>query len=77
MNNIQRNNFIVLALAIIISLILKISHILLPFMFGPIIAAVICVKAFKLESNGLLVKSNWFNISWRTNWFYFYENSDR
>lgn len=49
MNNIQRNNFIVLALAIIISLILKISHILLPFMFGPIIAAVICVKAFKLE----------------------------
>ena len=48
MNNIQRNNFIVLALAIIISLILKISHILLPFMFGPIIA-VICVKAFKLE----------------------------
>ena len=49
MNNIQRNNFIVLALAIIISLILKISHILLSFMFGPIIAAVICVKAFKLE----------------------------
>ena len=47
MNNIQRNNFIVLALAIIISLILKI--LLLPFMFGPIIAAVICVKAFKLE----------------------------
>lgn len=49
MNKIQRNNFIVLALAIILSLILKFSHILLPFMFGPMIAAILCVKVFKLE----------------------------
>ena len=49
MNKIQRNNFIVLVLAIILSLILKFSHILLPFMFGPMIAAILCVKVFKLE----------------------------
>ena len=33
------NNLIVLLLAIVISLLLKAVHMLLPFMFGPIIAA--------------------------------------
>lgn len=43
------NNLIVLLLAIVISLLLKAVHMLLPFMFGPIIAALICVKLFKME----------------------------
>lgn len=46
---IYRNNFIVFVLSFLISGILYVSHILLPFMFGPIIAAIICVKVFKLE----------------------------
>ncbi|MBL7573386.1 AbrB family transcriptional regulator [Staphylococcus saccharolyticus] len=31
-----------------LSFILKVSHILLPFMFGPIIAAILCLRVFKL-----------------------------
>ncbi len=48
MNHLQRNNLIILITAIIISFILKVSHILLPFMFGPIIATILCVRVFKL-----------------------------
>ena len=33
----------------IMSLILKLSHMLLPFMFGPIIASIIVVKVLKLN----------------------------
>lgn len=44
-----RNNIIVLILAIVLSLILKAMHVLLPFMFGPIIASVICVRFLKLK----------------------------
>lgn len=40
---------IVLLFAVILSLILNAAHILLPFMFGPIIASVICVRVFRLE----------------------------
>ncbi|MCU5746069.1 AbrB family transcriptional regulator [Staphylococcus sp. SQ8-PEA] len=43
------NNVAVLVLAVGISLLLKLVHMLLPFMFGPIIAAIICVKGFKME----------------------------
>lgn len=49
MSKTFRNNLIVLAASIIISLLLKSLNILLPFMFGPIIAAILCVKVFKLE----------------------------
>ena len=62
MNKIQRNNFIVLVLAIILSLILKFSHILLPFMFGPMIAAILC-ESFQVRNQmAILVKPNWFDI---------------
>ncbi|SCS28375.1 Abrb [Staphylococcus caeli] len=44
-----KNNIIVLILAILISLILKSMHVLLPFMFGPIIASVICVRLLKFK----------------------------
>ena len=46
---IYRNNFIVFVLSFFISIILYSSHVLLPFMFGPIIAAIICVKVLKLD----------------------------
>lgn len=49
MNKQLRNNIIVLLLAILLSLILNAAHVLLPFMFGPIIASVICVRVFRLE----------------------------
>lgn len=49
MNKQLRNNMIVLLFAVILSLILNAAHILLPFMFGPIIASVICVRVFRLE----------------------------
>ena len=35
--------------AIVISLLLHVAHVLLPFMFGPIIASIIVIKVFKLE----------------------------
>lgn len=44
-----RNNIIVLLLAILLSLILNAANILLPFMFGPIIVSVICVRCFHME----------------------------
>lgn len=44
-----RNNIIVLILAILISLLLQAAHILLPFMFGPIIATIIATKVLHLE----------------------------
>lgn len=44
-----RNNLIVLTVAILLSLLLHALHVLLPFMFGPIIASVICIKVFHLE----------------------------
>lgn len=46
-----RNNIIVLALALLLSFILNAAHILLPFMFGPIIASIICVRYLHLEIN--------------------------
>lgn len=46
---IYRNNFIVFVLSFFISILLYSSHVLLPFMFGPIIASIICVKVFKLD----------------------------
>lgn len=49
MKKIWINNFILLVTAIVISLILHVAHILLPFMFGPIIASIIVIKVFKLE----------------------------
>ncbi|UCK36508.1 AbrB family transcriptional regulator [Staphylococcus aureus] len=49
MTMIYRNNFIVFVLSFFISIILYSSHVLLPFMFGPIIAAIICVKVLKLD----------------------------
>lgn len=44
-----RNNIIVLVLAILISLLLHVAHVLLPFMFGPIIATIIAIKILHLE----------------------------
>ncbi len=44
-----KNNIIVFILALVISLILNAVHMLLPFMFGPIIASIICVKVFKMK----------------------------
>lgn len=49
MNKKLRNNIIVLLLAIVISLILSAMNIMLPYMFGPIIASIICIRVFKLE----------------------------
>ncbi|UXV33735.1 AbrB family transcriptional regulator [Staphylococcus sp. IVB6181] len=49
MNKKLRNNIIVLLMAIVISLILSAMHIMLPFMFGPIIASIICIRLFKME----------------------------
>ncbi|MCG7338495.1 AbrB family transcriptional regulator [Staphylococcus sp. ACRSN] len=49
MNKHLRNNLIVLSLAIILSLILHMAHVLLPYMFGPIIASIVCIKFFHLE----------------------------
>ena len=51
MNKQLRNNIIVLALALFLSFILNAAHILLPFMFGPIIASIICVRYVHLEVN--------------------------
>ncbi|MFC0137310.1 aminopeptidase [Staphylococcus petrasii] len=44
-----RNNLILFVTAVVMSLILYFAHILLPFMFGPIIAAILVVKVFKLR----------------------------
>lgn len=49
MSILTRNNIIVAVTAIIISTLLSLAHILLPFMFGPIIAAILCIKVFKLD----------------------------
>lgn len=49
MSKVARNNIIILLLSIAFSLILHFSHILLPFMFGPIIASIIAVRGLKLE----------------------------
>ncbi|TKW75699.1 MAG: AbrB family transcriptional regulator, partial [Staphylococcus hominis] len=49
MRRIWLNNIILLIIAMIMSLILKLSHMLLPFMFGPIIASIIVVKVLKLN----------------------------
>lgn len=46
---LRRNNLILLITAVVMSLILHFAHILLPFMFGPIIAAILVVKVFKLK----------------------------
>ncbi|AYU56380.1 AbrB family transcriptional regulator [Staphylococcus debuckii] len=43
------NNIIVLLLAVIISLIFSALHIMLPFMFGPIVASIICIRLFKMD----------------------------
>lgn len=49
MNKIRLNQLILLVTAIIVSIVFYFAHILLPFMFGPIIAALLVVKVFKLE----------------------------
>ncbi|PTE71827.1 AbrB family transcriptional regulator [Staphylococcus devriesei] len=49
MNKMRLNQLILLITAIIVSVIFYFAHILLPFMFGPIIATLIVVKVFKLE----------------------------
>ena len=49
LRRIWLNNIILLIIAMIMSLILKLSHMLLPFMFGPIIASIIVVKVLKLN----------------------------
>lgn len=49
MKNVWINNFILLVTAIVISLLLHVAHVLLPFMFGPIIASIIVIKVFKLK----------------------------
>ena len=43
------NNLILLILAVAISFILQALHMILPFMFGPIIAGIIVVRLLKLE----------------------------
>ncbi|MDU1374928.1 MAG: AbrB family transcriptional regulator, partial [Staphylococcus epidermidis] len=43
------NNLIILLIAIMLSLLLKMLHVILPFMFGPILAALLCVKVLKLK----------------------------
>lgn len=49
MNIKLRNNIIVLILAITFSLILHVANILLPFMFGPILAGVVSIKFLRLD----------------------------
>lgn len=49
MNIKLRNNIIVLILAITFSLILHAANILLPFMFGPILAGVVSIKFLRLD----------------------------
>ncbi|UEX91008.1 AbrB family transcriptional regulator [Staphylococcus ratti] len=44
-----RNNIILLILALICSLCLKFFNVMLPWMFGPIIASIIVVRCLKLE----------------------------
>lgn len=44
-----RNNIILFVTAVVMSLILYFAHVLLPFMFGPIIAAILVGKVFKLR----------------------------
>ncbi|MBT2829546.1 AbrB family transcriptional regulator [Staphylococcus coagulans] len=45
------NNFIVLGLSIIFGLILLRLHLMLPWMFGPILASLFVIKVLKLEVN--------------------------
>lgn len=47
--HLVRNNFIVFILSLVIGFILYGFNIMLPWMFGPIIASLIVVKVFKLE----------------------------
>lgn len=49
MSKYFRNNIIVLVLAILLSLLFHVAHILLPFMFGPILATIIATKVLHLE----------------------------
>ena len=49
MNKHLKSNFIVLILALIFSLILNAAHVLLPFMFGPIIASIVCIRYLHLD----------------------------
>ncbi len=60
-----------------LSLLLKMLHVILPFMFGPILAALLCVKVLKLKNTmAILVESNWFNTTWSSNWLYLHTTSD-
>ncbi|WP_278925474.1 AbrB family transcriptional regulator [Staphylococcus auricularis] len=43
------NNSLLFLIAVAISLTLHFLHVLLPFMFGPIIAGILCVRVLKLE----------------------------
>ena len=49
MNKHFKNNIIVLILALIFSLALNAAHVLLPFMFGPIIASIVCIRYLHLD----------------------------
>ncbi|WP_145372453.1 AbrB family transcriptional regulator [Staphylococcus cohnii] len=49
MNKHLKSNFIVLMLALIFSLVLNAAHVLLPFMFGPIIASIVCIRYLHLD----------------------------
>lgn len=49
MNKQLKGNLIVLILALIFSLILNAAHVLLPFMFGPIIASIVCIRYLHLD----------------------------
>lgn len=49
MNHLLRNNIILFALTLVCSFVLYSLHIMLPWMFGPIIASIIVVRVFKLE----------------------------
>ena len=49
MNKHLKSNFIVLILALIFSLALNAAHVLLPFMFGPIIASIVCIRYLHLD----------------------------
>ncbi|MCE4965983.1 aminopeptidase [Staphylococcus chromogenes] len=49
MSHLLRNNIILFALTLVCSFVLYSLHIMLPWMFGPIIASIIVVRVFKLE----------------------------
>lgn len=49
MNHFLRNNIVLFVLTLICSYVLYVLHIMLPWMFGPIIASIVVVRIFKLD----------------------------